>query len=450
VLVYTTTFFPCGEHSAFDRRIIERIGEVYMRFRISRGILVSACTLWLVLISSAQQGNTSSGNTSGGTSPASGGGSTRNTPSSSTCSGVNCPGNQSPLNRGPIFITGKVVLGDGTPPAESVRIERVCNGTVRTEGQTDHKGNFSIELGRSFQFQDASMSGLSSDPFSGGGQDPFQTGRGSGGIGGQGGISERDLWGCELRAALPGYRSDVVSLAGRRAMDDPQIGTIVLRRLGRNTDGLTVSATAALAPKDAKKAFEKAMDAVKKSNPDEAQAQLEKAVATYPRYAVAWLELGKIHEQRDRTEEARKAYGQSVAADSKFMPPYERLAAMALKSADWQKLIDLTDRMIKLDPFTSLDAYYMSSIANLQMKHFDVSEKNAMEAIKLDPLKKNMRAYYILGLAQASQAKFAGAADSLSLVLRASPSGMDMDLVRKQLVQVQEAAKEAVSRTPPQ
>ena len=48
----------------------------------------------------------------------------------------------------PIFVSGQVMLEDGTPPTESVAIERVCGGQSRTEGYTDSKGYFSLELGR--------------------------------------------------------------------------------------------------------------------------------------------------------------------------------------------------------------------------------------------------------------------------------------------------------------
>src|SRR5512134_821096 len=50
--------------------------------------------------------------------------------------------------RRPVFLTGKVIMEDGTPPPDSVTIERMCNGLARPEGYTDSKGRFSIELGR--------------------------------------------------------------------------------------------------------------------------------------------------------------------------------------------------------------------------------------------------------------------------------------------------------------
>jgi tetratricopeptide (TPR) repeat protein len=347
---------------------------------------------------------------------------------------TNPPGNNNPEQR-PIFISGKVALMDGTAPPDLVKIERVCNGTARVETRTDRKGRFSFELGRSLEFQDASTNG--------------QEGFGGGGFGGSPGmvrganssLRDSNLFGCELRASLPGYRSDSITLANIHYMDNPDLGTIILHPITK-VDGLTVSATTALAPKDARKAYEKGLEAVAKKNPDEAQKNFEKAVALYPRYAAAWFALGQINEQREHAEEARKAYEQSMAADPKFVPPYERLSFMALKESKWQDLADTTDRMLQLNPYDYPSAYYLSSVANLQLKHLDVAEKNAREAIRLDPLKKNARAHYVLGLILAQKHEFTTSAASLHTFLDAEPGAPDADFVRKQLEQVEAAAKE--------
>jgi tetratricopeptide (TPR) repeat protein len=348
------------------------------------------------------------------------------------------PGNSIPEQR-PIFISGKVALSDGTAPSDPVNIERVCNGSTRVEARTDRKGRFSFELGRNVEFQDASSDG----------QDGLG-GRGFGGPRGpaRGPSSLRDnnlLFNCELRASLPGYRSDPVSLANIHYMDNPDLGTIILHPIA-HVDGLTVSATAALAPKDARKAYEKGLQAAAKKNPDEAQKNFETAVALYPKYAVAWFALGQINEQRDHDEEARKAYDQSITADSKFVPPYERLSFIALKESKWQDLADMTDRMLRLNPYDYPSAYYLNGVANLELQRLDAAEKSAREAIRLDPLKKNARAYYVLGLILAQKREFTASAESLRTFLSAEPQAKDADFVRKQLTQVEEAEKD---KTPP-
>ena len=122
---------------------------------------------------------------------------------------------------------------------------------------------------------------------------------------------------CELRISLPGFRTETVSLAGDRYLDSPDLGTIILHRIA-NVEGLTVSATAALAPKDAKKAYEKGVEALGKKNSAEAQKNFEKAVEIYPRYAAAWYELGSLSEQKNLIDDARKSYQQAVAADAEI------------------------------------------------------------------------------------------------------------------------------------
>src|SRR5215472_9782714 len=74
--------------------------------------------------------------------------------------------NRFPEQQRPIFLSGKVMLDDGTPPSEPVTIERVCNGNPHAEAYTDSKGRFSFQLGQSQGvLQDASMSNASDGRF---------------------------------------------------------------------------------------------------------------------------------------------------------------------------------------------------------------------------------------------------------------------------------------------
>jgi TolA-binding protein len=370
------------------------------------------------------------------TAPPSTGGNTGGTP---TRSRTPFPNDNGPGQR-PIFISGTVVLSDGLPLTERVKIERVCNGAPRTETYTDKKGHFSFQVGQSLELPDASTSSAVS---TGGFGSPQGNPRDLGGLSSAGGGSpERQLWGCDLQAALPGFRSDVISLSNIRYMDNPDIGTIVLHRLA-NVEGLTISVTSALAPKDARKAYEKGVAAASKHNAEEAQKNFEKAVELYPKYSEAWFNLGWVHEQRDRVEEARKAYEQAIAAEPKFVRPYERLSWLAVREAKWQELVDRTDQWLRLDPANSPDAYYLSSVGNLQNEHIDIAEKNAREAIRMDPAKKNMRSRYVLGLALAQKQDFTAAAEALKMFLDASPDAKEAETVRKQLAQVEEAAAQA-------
>lgn len=315
------------------------------------------------------------------------------------------------LSRRPIFISGKVVLNDGAPPPEPAKIERVCNGSPHIEAYSDAAGAFSFQLGTDFMMQDASVGradGLSerSAPNMAAPSSPPRTITA--------GISERQLYACDLRAELPGFRSDNIPLAYIHRQNDPNIGVIVLHRLG-NVVGLTVSATSALAPKEARTLYRKAEEAETKNKPAEAEEAFAKVVAIYPKYAAAWFELGKLSEQRRQLDEARKDYQQSLTADSKYLPPLDRLAWMTLQEGNWEKLEELTRQLLSLDPFNYPSSHYMNAVANLQLKHYDLAEKSAREAIRLDPARRNMRSHYILGLILAAKHEYNASAESIRI-----------------------------------
>ncbi len=344
-----------------------------------------------------------------------------------------------------IFISGTVVLSDGLPLPDRVKIERVCTGPPHTETYTDRKGHFSFQVGQNLEMQDASSQSAFGVP----GSPLGNTNNNSGGLGQRGGFNERQLWGCELRAVLPGFQSDMVPLSNIHYMDNPDVGTIILHRLGK-VDGLTVSVVSALAPKDARKAYEKGVAAATKHNGDEAQKDFEKAVELYPKYSVAWFELGRLNEAGDRFEEARKAYEQAIAAESKYIQPYERLSWLAVREAKWQELVDRTDQWVRLDPLNSADVYYLSSLGNLQTQHYDIAEKNARESIRLDPAKKNMRTRYILGLTLAQKQDFVASAAAIREFLATAPEGKETEAIRKQLAQIDDAARQQTAVAKPQ
>jgi tetratricopeptide (TPR) repeat protein len=351
--------------------------------------------------------------------------------------------------RRPVFLTGKVIMEDGTPPPDSVTIERMCNGLARPEGYTDSKGRFSIELGRNtMMMADASVSGANDPAFSGmGGLNSSRGGFGST-ANPMGGLSERDLMGCELRATLPGYRSDVVMLTGRKLLDNPDVGTIILHRLG-NVEGTTISATSLHAPKDARKAYDKGREALRKQKWADAQKQLEKAVQVYPEFAAAWYELGRSLESQEQLDKAREAYGKSLAADPKFVNPYLQLAGLAARDKKWQEVADTTDRVVRLNPVDFPGAYFFSSIAHYNLKNLDAAEKSAREGIKADTQHRFPKINHILGVILAQKGEFTAAAGFMKDYLKFAPKASDADVVKNQLAELEKFAAAQQPAQPP-
>ena len=335
-----------------------------------------------------------------------------------------------------IYVSGKVMLDDGTPPPESILVERVCNGTPRPEGYTDSKGRFSFQLGQnSAILADASSSSMGDSRFG----TPATMASGSPG---SAGISSTSLMGCELRAVLPGFQSDTVQLYGKRALENPDVGTIVLHRLAK-VEGYTFSGTTAFAPKDAQKAYSKARESLKKKKWDDAERDLVKATETYPKYAVAWADLGRLYQSQGKVDAAKTAYAQAMQADGKYIVPYEMMTRISAYEADWQKTLEVSDKAIKLNPYLSPEVYYYNAVANFQLKNLDAAEQSAREALKKDPQHRIPKTSEVLGVILANKQDFTGASEHLKQYLQFNPDAKDADTVRKQLAEVErmQAAK---------
>ena len=402
-------------------------------FHLNRPLFLGSLALVAAAILNAQAGRT----------PPGGGGSTMPTnPTSPTQPNIGntnspFPGTQpntfpdNSIDR-PLFLSGKVVMEDGTPPPESVVVHLTCNTNPRPIAYTDSKGYFNANL------RDKLNNGVmadASDPYSGGGgrSDPWANNtnprlRNGPGMG--------DLMGCRVEANLAGFRSEGVDLGARRSLDDPNIGTLILHRLA-NVEGLTISATSAMAPKDAKKAFEKGRSDEQKQKWDDAQKEFSKAVEIYPKYAAAWFELGNVQQKHQDAEGARKSYAQSLAADSKFVSPYLQLANMAAAEQKWQDVADDTDRLLHLNPVDFPQAWMFNAVANYNLQKFEVAEKSAREGLSHDPAHHFPTNSHLLGVLLAQKKDYAGSVQNLRDYLHYAPNATDANEVKKQLTEME-------------
>jgi tetratricopeptide (TPR) repeat protein len=381
--------------------------------------------------------------------PGVGTGAATGTPSTGTTTGVpntgttGLPGNNvgtpntntaPTMNAPPIFLTGRVAIDDGSELPGPVTIERVCSGATHTEGFTDMKGTFGIQFGNeSGVFQDATDSPSRSSMAGG----PTGMGGGSGNFGGlggsaMGGSQNRMLENCELRAKLPGFRSQSIILAGRRPMDNPDLGTILLHRESP-AEGSTISATTLNAPKAARKAFEKGQELLKKNKLADAREEFEKAVQIDQVFAAAWCELGRLQARSGDAEMARGSFRVAMKSDPKFVNPYLELSTLSLEDKKWQEVADLTDQAIKLDPFDYPQAYLFNAAARYNMQEADAAEKSIKEADRLDSRHQYPEVAHLYGAILQYKKDYPGAVLKYQAYLKLAPDADDAPAVRKQL-----------------
>ncbi len=338
----------------------------------------------------------------------------------------------------PMFLTGKVLLDNGEAPGPRTRVELICQGSVVRQEFTSQTGNFSIEIAggqQGTQPMDASVSSTGYSRLGSPGTEAF----GSTGVGG-GLASTRsvDLSSCELRAQLPEYQSDVIALGRRRALDNPDVGLIILHSL-KPPEIATVSLKTLAAPKDARKAYEKAGKELRKENPNFSKAtkELAKAVNLYPEFASAWYLLGQVRLAQSDRPAASKAFEEAKTADSEYANPYLSLAMMALEDERWQTASDLSNHVLELNPRLT-KAHYYNALAYSSLGRIDVAEESALRVLDSNQAKTYPLIYYVLGFAESQRGDFPSAAARYLSLLEIQPDVSLAGRLRAQLAQWQE------------
>jgi tetratricopeptide (TPR) repeat protein len=326
------------------------------------------------------------------------------------------------LQPSPVFISGKVVVDDGSELTDQALIQTTCKGRRHIEGYTDSHGNFNVELGRRNNFVgqeiDSDM-GPSSGMLS-----RSQNGR---------------QWNdCELQAILPGFTSQVVELGTVNQEQNANIGRVVLHRLA-HVEGFTLSATTAAAPENAKKAYAKGRELAEKKKWDKAEEKLQEAVRTYSQYAIAWYELGRVQLQRDHTTAARASFTHAIEADSKLVTPHQQLARMAFNEKKWQEVIDQTQQVLSLNPISFPQDWFLNAAANYLLRKYDDAENSARKGLKADLEGAIPKLEYVLGLALLQKHDLAGAQEHMKNYIHRAPNDPEVPKVQEQLAMLEKA-----------
>jgi tetratricopeptide (TPR) repeat protein len=327
-----------------------------------------------------------------------------------------------------VFFSGEVTLQDGSKPPDPVLIQRVCKGIARNETWTDSKGRFSFKVTAGSNDTSAA--------------DSAQAGRGqdlSRPIGNSTYYSNpltTALRDCEVQAVLAGFWSERVSIALKNTLDDTRIGRIVLHP-SSGGQALAVSATTLAAPPSATKAYEKGMAAVREQKWDAAQKELTKAVEAYPKFAIAWFELGALRQNRGDLPGAATAWKQALESDPKYVKPYEVLAALAERQQNWADSEKYSHDWIQLDPEDFPAAYLYNAIASAQLGKMEQAEASARKGLLFDKEHRIPRLSYVLGLILMQKHELAESAKCLRTYLELAPNAKDAPIVRAELTKIE-------------
>jgi Tfp pilus assembly protein PilF len=247
---------------------------------------------------------------------------------------------------------------------------------------------------------------------------------------------ETTFEGCVVQGAVPGFRSTSITLTQHNLRDQPDIGTLMLSRMGRDS-ATTLSRTTETASTKAIKSFEKAHGEMLQHDPDGAERDLKRAVQTDPQFAEAWLQLGKLQQASD-AQEARDSFSKALAADRNFVLPYEQLALLGAQKGNWQEVLDNMNHIIQLYPEGTAQSWYLNALANFQSGKPDLAEASAVKSLALDPRHSVLNTEQLLAVILAKKGDLTGALDHLRSNLKYMPPGPNADLLKQQIAQLQQ------------
>ncbi len=318
--------------------------------------------------------------------------------------------NMSAQGRAGGVLLGKLAMEGEPLPWQPLLVAVECKGAVVNVTQTDLQGRFVI------RFEDSK--GIERTPTDAQRQ------------------METHYEGCAVRASLTGFHSSEKILTVRNFRDETDLGTLTLSPEDRG-GGTEVSSTTKAAPGNAMKAFEKARAAWLDQNADGAQRNLKKAVELYPAFAAAWVQLGKIQEASDPAA-ARDSFSKALAADPKFVLPFEQLAALAAQDGKWQETVDNTSRALQLDPAGTPQLWYYDGLAKFQLGKTDDALASVTKGLAIDPRHSVPNTEQLLAVILARKADYAGAIEHLKSCLTYTPAGASADLIKQQIAQLEQ------------
>lgn len=300
-----------------------------------------------------------------------------------------------------ILITGRLVMPDGTPPADVLPVVLDCAMGVRDDTMTRVRGEFRFI----FKTESGPRSDLS---------------------------TATRLMGCRINVRVPGFEVITVDLGRVDMRMGADLGNLILKPVG-DTRASIISWNSLNAPEPARNELLKSREDVEKEKWDSAAKRLEKAIRIYPTYATAWYELGRLHEKQGNREKAAEAYAEAVKADPKYISPQVQLTLLAFAAQNWGLAEKMSASILEVAPDGLPGIYFVHGAACFNQKKLDLAEKSVREGIAQDTVNQFPRLASLLGSILMGKGDRAGAAEAFKLYLDKDPQGRDAQKIRAQL-----------------
>lgn len=200
----------------------------------------------------------------------------------------------------------------------------------------------------------------------------------------------------------------------------------------------SVSAAVLNTPEKARKEFDKGNDARAKGDVRKALEHYEKAVELYPKYAMAYNNLGATYMPNDPGH-ARDAWNKALEADPSLAPANANMARLKLLEHNFAEAIPPLEKALATQP-TNTEYLFLMSEAQFLSRHFDQALVYARKVYASEH-KKFELAHIIAARALEAQNRPDQARIEYEVLLKESPAAQEAAEAHKGLARLDSLAK---------
>jgi len=194
--------------------------------------------------------------------------------------------------------------------------------------------------------------------------------------------------------------------------------------------------TDSLAPKVARKEYEKGVKALENRDSEKAKASFEKAVAVYPCYARALNRLASILIVQHQPAPAEKALNKSIECDPSFFDADYRLAQVLNGEKRFKESVTMLDKALSRSP-SSWQLRYQLAASYAGLGQYDKAEEQYLKVLSLAPSEVPPGVHLELADVCLHERAFDKAYAQMSAYLRVVSAGAGSDAIRKTMQELE-------------
>jgi tetratricopeptide (TPR) repeat protein len=191
-------------------------------------------------------------------------------------------------------------------------------------------------------------------------------------------------------------------------------------------------------PESARKEFDKSNRFAAKGNWQKAIERLNNAIASYPRYAEAYNNLGVAYGRLGDRARNIEALQKAISLNDHFAAAYLNLARIAIVDRDFPQAEDLLNKATAIDP---TDPQILGPLANMQLlnRHYDEALATCRRAHSASR-GGHALVHYVAARIFEQENRPAEALAELQVLLSEEQSGPRADQARKEMITLQQGS----------